>query len=150
MFEHILVAVDGSEHAAKAVDLAADLAARYDAELTVLNVMVDAGASTIPPELEQYAALEHVFVTERDLLENAARAVVETAANRVAEKGLTRPGTKVVVGRPAPRIVEVAEETEADLIVLGSRGLGALESMLLGSTSHKVAHLAPCTVVAVK
>ena len=53
-------------------------------------------------------------------------------------------------GDPARAICSVASETEADAVVLGSRGFGELRSFILGSVSHKVAHAAPCTVVTVR
>jgi len=56
----------------------------------------------------------------------------------------------VLEGDPAGRIVEAARKRGADLIVIGSRGLGDLQGMLLGSVSHKVAQLAPCTCIIVR
>lgn len=150
MLHQILVAVDGSDHANKAVDLAADLAKRYEADLSVLHVMTDPGSYTIPPSLKEFAALEQVFLTEHDLLEGAAESIVERAAGRIERTGLDRPKTEIAAGHPAHVIVDRATEIDADMIVMGSRGLGGVESMLLGSTSHKVAHLAACTVVTVK
>lgn len=150
MLQHILVAVDGSDHANKAVDLAADLAKRYQADLTILHVMSDPGSYSIPPGLQEYAALEQVFVTEHDLLEGAAESIVERAAGRIERTGLDRPKAEIATGHPASVIVSRAAEIGVDMIVMGSRGLGGVESMLLGSTSHKVAHLAACTVVTVK
>jgi nucleotide-binding universal stress UspA family protein len=150
MLQQLLVAVDGSEHANKAVDLAADLAKRYQADLTILHVMSDPGSYTIPSGLKQYAELEQVFLTEHDLLEGAAESIVEKAAARIERAGLDRPKIEIAVGHPASVIVTRAAEIGANMIVMGSRGLGGVESMLLGSTSHKVAHLAQCTVVTVK
>ena len=150
MLHHILVAVDGSDHANKAVDLAADLAKHYEADVTVMHVLSDPGAYTIPPSLKEYAALEQVFVTEHDLLEGAAESIVERAAGRIERAGRPRPKTEIITGHPAHTIVHRAAEMDADIILMGSRGLGGIESMLLGSTSHKVAHLAGCTVVTVK
>ncbi|MGA7270904.1 MAG: universal stress protein [Acidimicrobiia bacterium] len=150
MLHNILLAVDGSDHATKATDLAADLAKRYEADLTVLHVMSDPGSYTIPPSLKEFAALERVFLTEHDLLEGAAESIVERAAGRIERAGLPRPKTEIVAGHPAYVIVDRAAEIGADMILMGSRGLGGIESMLLGSTSHKVAHLAGCTVVTVK
>ena len=70
--------------------------------------------------------------------------------HRVEKHDIHTAITRVEVGQPANRIVEVARELDADMIVLGSRGLGNIGSLLLGSTSQKVAHLAPCTVVTVR
>ena len=57
---------------------------------------------------------------------------------------------EVVGGRPADTIVAAAERDKADMIVMGSRGFSDLKGLLLGSVSHKVSHLAPCTCVTVK
>jgi nucleotide-binding universal stress UspA family protein len=149
MISRILVAVDGSDHAVAAVDLAGDLAARYGAALTVIHVF-ESGSSAIPEELAEYSRLEHVWVTERDLYESAASAIVGAAAKRVAEAGHPLPTTRIAEGHAAQKIIEVAEDIDADMIVMGRRGLGGLQTLLLGSTSHKVAQTAPCTVVTVK
>jgi nucleotide-binding universal stress UspA family protein len=53
-------------------------------------------------------------------------------------------------GYPPDELVDYAKSIEADLIVVGSRGFGDLKSLLLGSTSHRVSHLAPCDVLIVK
>ena len=150
MITQILVAVDGSDHASRAVDLAADLAERYGAGLTLLHVMSEVGSAAIPPELSEYARLEHVRVTERDLFKSAASAIVHAAAERVASAGHPRPKTRIAEGHAAQEIIDAAEDIDADMIVMGRRGLGGVQSLLLGSTSHKVAHAAPCTVVTVK
>ena len=69
-------------------------------------------------------------------------------------KGLMRPARNENLiqtpgGDPAPAILDHAREVGADMIVLGSRGLGDLKGLVMGSVSHKVACLAPCTCVAV-
>lgn len=64
--------------------------------------------------------------------------------------GVDHVDTMVRTGPPARTIVHVAEEIGADTIVMGSRGLGDLEGLLLGSVSHKVTTLAKCTCVTVK
>jgi nucleotide-binding universal stress UspA family protein len=63
---------------------------------------------------------------------------------------VTAVETLIRVGQPARTIVHVAEQLEVDCIVMGSRGLGDFEGLLLGSVSHKVASLAKCTCVTVK
>jgi nucleotide-binding universal stress UspA family protein len=57
---------------------------------------------------------------------------------------------RVEVGDPASAIVSVATAEKPDMLVMGSRGLGDIQGLLMGSVSHKVSHLAPCTVVTVK
>lgn len=150
MVERILAAVDGSDHALKAVALAADLALRYGAGLTVLHVMAHPGTVAVPPGLEQYAHLEHVFVTERAMFEAAAQSIVDNAARRAQEEGEVVVDEIIESGPAAETIAAVARRVGADMVVLGSRGMTDAQGLLLGSVSHKVGHLAPCTVVTVK
>lgn len=149
MFERILVAVDGSEHAGRAVDLAAELARRHDAELVVLHVVAREGSSRIPPELQEFARLEHVYLTEQDLLRSAGEQLAERAAERARREGVEKVEVRVDMGRPGALIVSHAEGIGADLIVMGRRGLGDLKGLVLGSVSHKVSQLAPCAVLTV-
>ncbi len=91
-----------------------------------------------------------MVLTEHDLLEGAAEAIAEKAAGRIEVVELPRPKMEIATGHRAQVIVDRATQLGADMILMGSRDLGGIESMLLGSTSHKVAHLAGCTVVTVK
>jgi nucleotide-binding universal stress UspA family protein len=147
MLNSILVAVDGSEQATKALDLAADLAKRYGAELKVLSVyrhhsplesslsLVRARAATPTPD----AALSEL-----------AREIVDAAVARAEGHGVKVGKGLVKRGPIARTIIQTGKELGADAIVLGSRGLGDLEGHLLGSVSHKVASLAECTCITVR
>jgi nucleotide-binding universal stress UspA family protein len=150
MISQILVAVDGSDHATRALELAAELAERFGASLTVLHVMTETGSSAVPEEFSEFERLEHIRVTEYDLYKSAASAIVKAAADRVATAGHPRPTIRIAEGHSAEEIIDVAEDIDADMIVMGRRGLGGVRTLLLGSTSHKVSHTAPCTVVTVK
>lgn len=147
MWNSILVAVDGSDHAIKALDAAADLAKRYDADLAVLSVY------------RHHSPLEssHSLVKGRDeietpdaVLSRLARENVDAAVRRAEGHGVKVGKGLVKRGPPARTIVEVAKDLRADAIVLGSRGLGDLEGHLLGSVSHKVVSLADCTCITVR
>jgi nucleotide-binding universal stress UspA family protein len=147
MFKTILVAVDGSDQAQKAVDVAADLAQKYDAQLLLLSVY------------KHVSALEstHTLVHSKDsvgprnpTLRDLANEFVKKADERARERGATRIETHVKRGQPARVIVEFAKEKGADVIVMGSRGLGDIGGFLLGSVSHKVSSLAECTCITVK
>ena len=148
--ERILTAVDGSDHAGRAIDLAADLARRYDASLWVLNVRSHQGSGRVPPELEEYERLENLYLSELGLLETAATRVAEDAADRARQAGAQKVEARVDAGDPAATIVRVASELDTDLIVLGRRGLGDIGGLFLGSVSHKVSHLAECAVMTVR
>jgi len=85
---------------------------------------------------------------ERTARENAER-VVQTTVEKLKSLFNEPPGisTDVLFGSPDSRIVETAEEMEADLIVIGSHGYNAWERLLLGSVSNSVVHHAPCSVL---
>jgi nucleotide-binding universal stress UspA family protein len=96
----------------------------------------------------------------KSMAENAARSeramqqfadyMIEQARRIAGEAGVEDVETVIVDGNPAKQIIAFAKTRGADLIVIGSRGFGALKSLALGSTSNKVAQLADCTCLTVK
>lgn len=144
MFKKVLVAVDGSAHAKRAVGYGAQMAAQNGAEITLLHVMRHLGSDRVPPELEDLAHAEHVRLTEADMLRSVAEAVISEARDLADQRGATNIQTIIQDGDPATRILEYAKTHDVDLIVIGRRGLGGLASLLLGSVSQKVSHAAPC------
>jgi nucleotide-binding universal stress UspA family protein len=148
MVDHILVAVDGSSHADRALAFAADLAVKYDADLTVLNVV--SYASTVPLALGAYAELEGLYAESRTVLQSAGDKIVESAGEQARRLGVPDVDTVVELGSPAQTICDTAAAIDADVIVMGRRGLSDFTGFFLGSISHKVAHSADCTVVTVK
>ena len=148
----LLVAIDGSEHAWKALDLAANIAKARDAEILVLHVVP---YEPMPQELRQYAVAEHMPVDDaayayhqsgREFGDN----LTNEAARRLHERGIEKAKPMMLEGHVASTILTTAQEEKADAIFLGSRGLSNVTGMLLGSVSHRVANLAPCTCVTVK
>jgi nucleotide-binding universal stress UspA family protein len=148
MVSHILVAVDGSDHADRALEFAADLAVKYGADLTILNVV--SYASTVPLALGAYAELEGLYAESRSVLQTAGEKIVEGAAERARRLGVDKITTAVELGSPAQTICETAQAIEADVVIMGRRGLGDFSGLFLGSVTHKVAHTADCTVITVK
>jgi len=172
MFKTILTATDGSDHARKAVTLAGDLAEKYDARLIILHIL----GGVVPEELRHMLEVEFMGgapVPERprgpympetfvphgdappiaaysDALEAVGKRIVEDAAMVAREQGAKKVDTEVVNGDPVEEILALAKRENADMIIMGSRGLGDLKGLLLGSVSHKVAQLAKCTCVTVK
>lgn len=147
MFKNILCAIDGSEHALKAAEVASTLAARFDARLTFLTVTRQL---KITPELKHYLAIENLAGEPQYILDEYTEQILATARDKARAAGLTKVKTEIREGQPARAIVAFAERSKADTIVLGSRGLGDIEGVLLGSVSHKVATLAKSTVITVK
>ena len=150
MIKSILVPVDGSTHANAAVDMAGEMAAKMGAKIILLHVIARPGSSMMPEELRSYAQLEHVRVTEQDLLQAAANEIVAKAEKRARARGAAKIELATKIGDPARAIVSVAKDRDVDLIAMGRRGLGGLKGLLLGSVSHKVSQLAdrPCMTVA--
>ena len=136
--KRILVGYDGSEYAAKAFAMAADLAGKYGAELEVLCV----ARPPEPPEMVETEAL----------LENAQEHFEQAFATLkpLAEAAGVRPKLTVLVGHPADQLIRHAVETKADLIVLGHRGKTLLQRWLLGSISKRVVSYAHCPVLIVR
>jgi len=141
MFTNILLASDGSEYALKAAAVAATLASKFAARLTVINVFQPVPAVGPFREVNSDAQKQYV----QRLQEYAI-----APAGRVLEKAGVSYQNRRETGSPAAEIVRVAEEEGHDLIVLGSRGLSSIRGFLLGSVSDRVAHHAHCPVLIVK
>ena len=123
----IVIGTDGSADAQDAVSKAADLAARLSAEVVLVHA---------------FDPLDHLEDLDggRDLSEVEAattRRLEEEWGAPLAARGVATE-TRVAHGNPAEVLCDLAEEIDADLIVVGARGLGRLESLLLGSTSSRV------------
>jgi len=146
----ILCATDGSDAAQKAIEFAAELAREKLGELLVLHVQQAHGSEVVTQGLKEFEHVENIRVTEADMFRGKAERIAERGARYAQECGAPLVQSLVTEGDSARRIVETAKERGAGLIVVGSRGLGDLQGLLLGSVSHKVAHLAPCTCVIVR
>ena len=150
MVETILVPTEGSDHADKAVAFAADIAQKYQADIVLLHVLSDPGGGRVSGELRGLARLEHLDIAECDFRQAGASELLQRAEALAREHGADRIDRVIEEGDPTRRILACAEDRGADLIVMGSRGLGDLPGLLLGSVSHKVGHLAKCTCITVR
>jgi ubiquinone biosynthesis protein len=117
----VLVATDRSETAHRAVEWAAEMAERYEAELVLVRVAPEGDTAELERDLAEYA---------RSFGEHA-RAVVRSDED------------------PARAIVDAARDEEADVVVVGSVGMSGRKEFLLGNVPNRVSHNAPCTVVIV-
>ncbi len=104
----------------------------------------------IPEELRSYARSEHIEATEHEILESVGQQILHSAESLTREEGLEQVDTLLEVGDVAETVFDVAKAQNADLIVLGCRGLGHMEGLLQGSVSHKVNTHAICTCITVK
>jgi len=147
MIKNILVATDGSAAANRAVDLAADMAAKYECSLSILNVVRD---MQLPPELLRMATVEKLSLRDVDLLKFLAEKVLANAASRAKKKGAKEVRTAVGEGDPATAIIKQAKRRKIDLIVMGTRGLSKVKETFLGSVSRKVCNLSQVNCLTVK
>jgi nucleotide-binding universal stress UspA family protein len=132
MFHNILVAIDGSEDADRALGHAIDLADCFHAKLTLFS------AVPAPPS---YAYASPGAAALSDLTEQAraeTESIVRAALERVPE-GVSVTSI-IKTEPPKPALLKQIDEGEHDLVVMGSRGRGAVRSALLGSVSHHVLH----------
>jgi len=141
---------DGSDQSKKALQYAAELAVSTGAKLLLLNIQPRHGHDWIPREMKEFEKIEHIWMTEAELLRSAAEFVIDDAAQAVRAMGVREVEKLVVEGDPTQAIVDTATERNADAIVIGCRGLGYIEGLMLGSVSHKVVQAAPCTCVVVR
>jgi len=137
MINRILVPTDGSPASSRAVGLAAQLAVKHDASLYLLNVIRD---MQLPAELRKMAKVENIGSARQDVLEFVAEKILGDAERRAKRKGMKTVRIATGHGDPASAISKYARKNKIDLIVLGTRGLGTVKGMLMGSVSRKVAN----------
>ena len=142
MFSKIVVGTDGSGTADAAVALAVDLAQRFDAELHLVNAFHSTSAAVAVAQAGVIAAGS--IEVSSALLKSASEEMLADAA--AAATGCTVV-THAVQGAPAEALLSVAEETGADLLVVGSKGM---KRRVIGSVPNSVAHGAPCHVLIAK
>ncbi|HEV2472425.1 MAG TPA: universal stress protein [Chthonomonadales bacterium] len=146
MFSSILLATDGSDHALEAARVSAELVRRFSSRLILLTVFD-------PPPDEGALGADTEQTISRDAMARYADTILEAADRRTGrvlqDEGVAYE-SRCEMGHPVEMIVSIAAREGVDLIVMGSRGLGGLESFLLGSVSDRVLHHAHCPVLIVK
>jgi len=151
MGRKFLVAVDGSDHGWKALDLAVDQAKTSGVELIIVHV---AKSEPVPDAIKELSRAERVPIAEETARYYASKEIgdkiIKEAKGRVGKTEFTRYTTRVAHGNVSNQIVRLAELEGVETIFIGSRGLGDVKGLLMGSISHKVMNLAPCTCVAVR
>ena len=172
LISNIVVADDGSDHAIAALEMAVDLTLKFDAKLTVVHVLTH---DHPPDELKHFLEqeqLEGAGRSQKDKLDVSTLAtkdipvpevipeervvavlgerIVKSAITKATESGVKDVSSVTSSGDYANCILEVAKEKNADIIVMGRRGLSNLKGLLFGSVSHKVSQRADCSVLTVK
>ncbi len=145
MFSSIVVGTDGSETASKAVSQAADLARAVGAKVELVSAYEPVPAQRINEERRQAPEDLQWAINPREDVD----ATLEAAAAVVREAGVP-VDVYARQGDPADAILDVAEEVEADLIVVGNKGMTGAKRFLLGSVPNKVSHHAPCSVLIIR
>jgi nucleotide-binding universal stress UspA family protein len=140
-FTHILVAYDGSELSAKALNKAKELLKDDSSKLEVVYVLNN-----------PVVVIGESIITPPDRYEQEYAAQVQALMDRVHEQISQLPNKKVTVlqGNPASAILNYSEEIGADVIILGSRGLSDFKELFLGSVSHNVAQHSKIPVLIIK
>ena len=137
MFERIVLAVDGSEAAQRAVPVAADVASKYGSEVIAVHV--------VEQQLGRGGPI--AFETTEEALriaDDAARSLKDVGVSARAE------ARAALAGRAAQEIMDMATSEDAGLIVMGSRGMSDWQGLLIGSVAHKVLHLSRVPVLIVR
>ncbi len=173
MINNILCALDGSSHAEKALELAIEMAQKFDAGLVLFHVLM---RNLDPDEIRRFSEVEGLTkesvaeVTRLQMVDSRievghpydaksipssvlvklAQHILKSGRADAEDKGVTKITTAMGDGDPAARILACAKQEGVDCIIMGSRGLSNIQALLEGSVSRKVSNRAGCTTIAVR
>ncbi len=173
MIKNILCALDGSSHADKALDLAIEMAQKFDAGLVLFHVLMrnlDADEILRFSEVEGLTKESVAEVTRLQMVDSRievghaydakaipssvlvelAQHILRSAQADAERRGVSNITTVMGDGDPAARILACAKQESIDCIIMGSRGLSNMNVLLEGSVSRKVSNRAECTTIAVR
>jgi nucleotide-binding universal stress UspA family protein len=145
VFTRIVVGTDGSDTAAEAVRQAIDLAKLAGATLSIVSAYEPLSKRQVEGEKEGAPPDVQYEIGPRE----DVNLVLDAAAASARNEGI-EVQTHPVQADPAEAILNVAEETKADLIVVGNKGMTGARRFLLGSVPNNVSHHAPCSVIVVR
>jgi len=169
----IVLAIDGSTPAKHAQTVAIDLASKYEAQLTLVHVLThdhpskefarmaevellsDSKKPRSNDEDDTYSTVARFIGGANEAKEDRVIAllgeqIVSNASISASKAGVANVTAEILTGDYANNILEVAKKTDADIIVMGRRGLSNLKGFVTGSVSHKVSQRAECSVLTVK
>ena len=174
MYKHILIATDGSPLGKKSVEAAAGLAAKLGAAVSLVTVI---GQGDVPEDMVHMLRVEHLIEEESvpelpleglsrvptpavrsdvraaqaaKIHHKMAEIILDEASKQIKDAGMNNFDAHLEYGNPANVILELAKQSDSDLIVMGSRGFGNLKSLIVGSVSNKVLQLAECPCLILK
>ena len=147
MIKKILVATDASAASNRAVSMAAYMAACHEAELLILHVIRDMQLPTLmkkAPELEDFAN------AREDIMRQVAEDILHEAEILAKKGGAKKVQTAIGSGDPASSVIGFSKRRNIDMIVIGTRGLGTIKEVLMGSVSRKIANSAEANCLIVR
>lgn len=139
MYQHILLAADGSKNSIRAASEAAKLASLVEGSTVEVLFVVD------PSKVKE----EVLHSQNHEEIEYKRNQKLMPVTGELTSKNVNHHVT-IIMGDPGPTIVEYSKKKNVDLIIIGSRGLNSLQEFVLGSVSHKVVKRAQCRVTVVK
>ena len=137
MIDSLVIATDGSESVARAVDVALDFAERFEASVHALYVIEKSEINSAPEEV-------------RDRLEAALEKQGQEALDSVGEKAGREITTAIRTGNPAAEIARYARQVDADLVATGTRGRHGEDRFLIGSVAERVVRTCPVPVLTIR
>jgi len=173
VIKNIVLAIDGSIHARHAQTVAIDLASKYEAQLTLVHVLTHdhpsnefarmaevelrpgSGQPRVNDKKDTFSTVARFIGSENEdkqarVIALLGEQIIDNASASAHKAGVTNVATEILIGDYANNILEVAKNTDADIIVMGRRGLSNLKGFVTGSVSHKVSQRAECSVLTVK
>ena len=173
MIKSIVLAIDGSVHAKHAQSAAIDLASKYEAKLTLVHVLthdhppqefarmaevenlLDSGKPKLASKEDTYSTVARFIGGEKEdkkakVIALLGEQILGKASKSATQAGVANVASEIRIGDYANSILEVANKVDADIIVMGRRGLSNLKGFVTGSVSHKVSQRAECSVLTVK
>ncbi len=153
MYKKILVAFDGSEASKHALDHAVNFAEPFDAELILLSVVPRVMMPVFPDEgfgAAPITAAQDMGEYQDKMKEIYNKSLVDAKKDIHDHFPDMKVETKLLEGRPSSTIVSAAEKYDADIIVIGSRGIGGITGWILGSTSRNVVESCTKPILVVK
>jgi nucleotide-binding universal stress UspA family protein len=145
VFRSIVVGTDGSETAGEAVRQAIELAKNTSAKIELVSAYEPVSGQRLREESTQVPGDMQWMVNPREDVDATL-----TEAEELARDAGVKVAQHARQGDPADAILDVAEETKADLIVVGNKGMTGARRFLLGSVPNKVSHHAPCSVLIIR
>ncbi len=151
LIKKILVALDGSIYSKKVAKYGGDLALRYEAEITLINVVEPPNILMPISGMETTMPMVEIELKEKLIqrTESKAKEMLEEYKQILESKGLDVT-LQIETGNVSDTILRTAEDQNYDLIVVGSRGLGDIKRFFLGSDSDKISKHAHCPVLIVR